>query len=105
MRGVFKLSLAADISDDDRPGLNAYPRAPEPELARQRAASNLFGNLQNGERAFQSAPWVVGQFKRSIEDRDDAVANDLLHHAAMLQDDIGQRIEIFVEQCDQLACL
>ena len=57
--------------------------------------------LQNCACAGYCTPRVLGQIERRIEERVHGVAHDLVHHAAMIDNEASNRIHIAVEQRHQ----
>lgn len=55
----------------------------------------------NGDRAFDGALWMILKVERCVEESMYAVPDDLVDHAAVLDHDTGNALEILVERCDQ----
>lgn len=103
MRRVVEPPAATDIADHDLAGLDADAGAAEAQRRRIAFGAELLGECRNGPGAVERLGRVIVEIDRGVENRMQAVADDLLHHAAVIDDDAHDTLEIAVEHRHQPA--
>ncbi len=102
MRRVVELRREAHVADHHLSLLDADPRPAQREAARQLLAAMALGPARDGERAGDRLVGMISQVQRRIEHRMHRVADELVDHAAMRDDDPRHAFEVAVQQADQL---
>ena len=65
--------------------------------------AEALAEIANGDGAIDGVARMVGQIERGIEDRVQAIAHNFLDHAAVLDHDVGEAVEVAVEQANERA--
>ena len=101
-RGVLQAALLrAHQADHGRPGVQTDAHV-EVGLLRAELALERLQRVGHVQRAGDGAPGVVGLVERCTPHRHDAVADELVERAAMVEDHVDLQREIAVEERDDL---
>src|SRR5258708_19744324 len=102
MSGVVELGSNADVADDGGPGLDPDTRAAELDCGGRGAAAKALAPCLNGDRAFDGALRMILKVERCIEESVHGVSDDFVDHAAVIDHDAGNALEILAKRCHQI---